>query len=175
MLKWFCQIPHYLFFICSGKPLSPTPHGLPTSCHHHLYGLSVSSLCLTPLFSRFSHSPWRSLAPSAHSLTQSLWGSLCFPPSKRSEAREEKKVPRKGNLNWTSEIITAKIKEQDLFPSSPQESLLGSWLEIPGLGPILTICATDGLCHTAWTQAPWVCNSGILLSSCEDPSKFLHL
>lgn len=158
------------------ESLCPPLH---TDCLHPaiISMASCSPHCTSLLCSPDSATePAEAWPPELSLLTHSLWGSLCFSPLKKARDKGGEESTMKEELK-TGHQKSSQLKLRNrITPQLLQKNLfLVPGSVIPGLGPILTVCATDCLCHTAWTQAPWGCNSGILLSSCEDLSKFLHL
>lgn len=144
MILWAaCHLPvqtplHCLVFTCSGWPLSP---------YFTLTALDPATISMASLPSLSFTLPSPPLSspdlPAAHAdawprmlgpptpLTRCLWASLWFPPPPPPEKVRGKggkrKYQERGTF-WTSEIVAAKTKEEDHSLSSPQESLLGSWL-----------------------------------------------
>lgn len=153
---------------------------LHTDCLHPAITISMASLpppCASLLCSSDSATaPVEAWPPALSPLSHSLWGSLCFSPLEKVRDKGGKESTKKGELK-TGHQKSLQLKLRDRIASHllHKNLFLVPGSVIPGLGPIPTVCATDGLCHTACTQAPSGCNSGILLSSCEDLSQFLNL
>lgn len=146
MLKWSCGLlvtfQSKLLFTAWSSPaldgLCPLLHtDCPRSCHH-LYGLSpltqLHPPLPSPLLSWLTCSPCRCLASNVGSSYTSnpmpLGKPMVPPPPPPEKVRGKggkRKYQERGTF-WTSEIVAAKTKEEDHSLSSPQESLLGSWL-----------------------------------------------